>query len=59
MSPVVKDLVLLLDRQPEPALGIPTTVRMDRLMESGDSISVAMKRRAQDQKRSTSTEGPR
>lgn len=41
MSPVVKDLVLLLIAN-RTALGIPTTVRMDRLMESGDSISVAM-----------------
>lgn len=41
MSPVVKDLVLLLIANRTP-LGIPTTVRMDRLMESGDSISVAM-----------------
>lgn len=41
MSPVVKDLVLLLIANRAP-LGIPTTVRMDRLMESGDSISVAM-----------------
>lgn len=41
MSPVVKDLVLLLIAN-RTELGIPTTVRMDRLMESGDSISVAM-----------------
>lgn len=41
MSPVVKDLVLLLIAN-RTELGIPTTVRMDRLMESGDSVSVAM-----------------
>ena len=41
MSPVVKDLVMLLISN-RTELGIPTTVRMDRLMESGDSISVAM-----------------
>lgn len=41
MNPVVKDLVLLLIAN-RTELGIPTTVRMDRLMESGDSISVAM-----------------
>ncbi len=41
MSPVVKDLVMLLISN-RTSLGIPTTVRMDRLMESGDSISVAM-----------------
>ncbi len=40
-TPLVKDLVLLLVAN-RTALGIPTTVRMDRLMESGDSISVAM-----------------
>lgn len=41
MSPVVKDLVLLLIAN-RTDLSIPSTVRMDRLMESGDSISVAM-----------------
>lgn len=41
-TPLVKDLVLLLIAN-RTALGIPTTVRMDRLMEDGDSISVAMR----------------
>lgn len=41
-DPLVKDLVLLLIAN-RTALGIPTTVRMDRLMETGDSISVAMR----------------
>ncbi len=41
-TPLVKDLVLLLIAN-RTDLGIPTTVRMDRLMETGDSISVAMR----------------
>ncbi len=41
-TPLVKDLVLLLIAN-RTALGIPTTVRMDRLMETGDSVSVAMR----------------
>lgn len=41
-TPLVKDLVLLLVAN-RSALGIPSTVRMDRLMETGDSISVAMR----------------
>jgi hypothetical protein len=41
-DPLVKDLVLLLVAN-RTALGIPTTVRMDRLMETGDSVSVAMR----------------
>lgn len=41
-TPLVKDLVLLLVAN-RTDLGIPSTVRMDRLMETGDSISVAMR----------------
>jgi hypothetical protein len=41
-EPLVKDLVLLLVAN-RTELGIPATVRMDRLMETGDSISVAMR----------------
>ncbi|MEA5031985.1 MAG: hypothetical protein VB025_07525 [Sphaerochaeta sp.] len=41
-NPLVKDIVLLLVVN-RTALGIPTTVRMDRLMETGDSVSVAMR----------------
>ena len=41
-DPLVKDLVLLLIAN-RTAFGIPTTVRMDRLMETGDSVSVAMR----------------
>ncbi len=41
MAPLIKDLVLLLVNSRD-NLSIPTTVRMDRLMETGDSISVAM-----------------
>jgi len=41
MSPLIKDLVLLLVTNRDD-LEIPSTVRMDRLMETGDSISVAM-----------------
>ena len=41
-NPLVKDIVLLLVVN-RAALGIPTTVRMDRLMETGDSVSVAMR----------------
>ena len=41
-TPLVKDLVLLLVAN-RTELGIPSTVRMDRLMETGDSISVAMR----------------
>lgn len=41
-TPLVKDLVLLLVAN-RTSLGIPSTVRMDRLMETGDSISVAMR----------------
>lgn len=41
-TPLVKDLVLLLVAN-RTALDIPSTVRMDRLMETGDSISVAMR----------------
>ncbi len=40
-DPLVKDIVTLLVNN-RTILGIPTTVRMDRLMEAGDSISVAM-----------------
>ena len=41
MSALVYDLVMLIvDNRTE--LGIPTTVRMDRLMETGSSVSVAM-----------------
>ncbi len=39
--PLVKDLVMLLVNN-RASLGIPDTVRMDRLMEKGDSVSVAM-----------------
>ena len=41
-TPLVKDLVLLLVAN-RTSLGIPSTVRMDRLMETGNSISVAMR----------------
>jgi hypothetical protein len=41
-TPLVKDLVLLLVAN-RTDLGIPSTVRMDRLMETGNSISVAMR----------------
>lgn len=41
MSALVKDLVMLLIAN-RTELGIPTNVRMDRLMETGDSVSVVM-----------------
>jgi len=41
VSALVYDLVMLIVNN-RTELGIPTTVRMDRLEESGDSISVAM-----------------
>lgn len=40
-APLIKDLVLLLVSN-RTALGIPTTVRMDRIMQDGDCISIAM-----------------
>lgn len=41
MAPIIKDLVLLLVANRD-ELSIPQTVRMDRLMDTGDSISIAM-----------------
>jgi len=41
MAPLIKDLVMLLVSNRDTLL-IPNTVRMDRLSETGDSISISM-----------------
>jgi len=42
MRAIIYDLVVLINSK-KTELNIPNTVRMDRLMETGDSISIAMR----------------